>query len=348
MKRRTFLLGGLGALTLTACARPLPQGVTRLTYATPYSPSHPFSRADQAWMDFIHERTGGSLSIRPLWSGSLLSADQSMEELRHGVADIGLITPIYVKGGAHLLRIQAGFYSGVRSIEDQVALYRCMEQSSSQFAHELKGLKVLAVQGGNMPSLITREHPVKSLADMKGLRLRVPSELAEVIKELGADPVNMPMGEVYSALAKGVIDGVIAPGDTFKALHFAEVARYYWPLEISRGAYPARAMTLKTFEALNADQQAALNEGIAVWEAALAKNISEAQQAGLDAAAEAGVITFPVTPEDQSSFDTLYHRIAEQNAGHLDRYGINGTPVFKASRTSLTPDGHVSCPSPTV
>ena len=37
----------------------------------------------------------------------------------------------------------------------------------------------------------------------------------------------MPMGEVYSALAKGVIDGVVAPADTLRSLHFAEVAHYF-------------------------------------------------------------------------------------------------------------------------
>ncbi len=341
MKRRAFLLGGMA---LAGCARPQPPGVTRLTYATPYSPGHPFSRADQTWMTFVEERSGGSLRIRPMWSGSLLSSDQSMEELRHGVADIGLITPIYVKGGAHLLRIQAGFYSGVRTIENQVALYRCMEKSTTQFDHELKGLKVLAVQGGNMPSLITRNHPIKSLADLKGLRLRVPSELSDVIKALGADPVNMPMGEVYSALAKGIIDGVVAPGDTFRALHFSEVARYYWPLEISRGAYPARAMTLKRFEALQPEQRAVLEEGIAVWEKALATEIGKAQAAGLKAAAEAGVKTFPVSSHDQSTFDALYLEIAQRNAGHAKRYGIDGASVFKASRDSLRPDGQIFCP----
>lgn len=344
MKRRAFLLGGMA---LAGCSRPVAQGVTHLTYATPYSPSHPFSRADKTWMNFVAERSGGSLKVRPLWSGSLLSSDQSMEELRHGVADIGLITPIYVKGGAHLLRIQAGFYSGVRTVEDQVSLYRCMAKSTTQFDHELKGLKVLAVQGGNMPSLITRHHPVKSLADLKGLRVRVPSELSEVIRELGADPVNMPMGEVYSALAKGIIDGVVAPGDTFRALHFAEVARYYWPLEISRGAYPARAMTLTRFETLQPAQRAVLEEGIAVWEAALATEIRKAQAAGLKAAAEAGIKTFPVAPHDQSRFDALYLKIAERNAGHLKRYGIDGTTVFKASRDSLTPGGQISCPMST-
>ncbi len=85
--------------------------MTELVYATPYSPTHPFSRADQRWMDFVEQRSGGSLRIRPSWSGALLSSEHSMKELRHGVVDIGLITPIYVKGGAHLIRIQSGFYA---------------------------------------------------------------------------------------------------------------------------------------------------------------------------------------------------------------------------------------------
>jgi TRAP-type C4-dicarboxylate transport system substrate-binding protein len=110
-------------MLLAGCARPPEPGVTELVYATPYSPGHPFSRADQRWMRFVEERSGGSLRIRPSWSGALLSSEHSLVELRHGVADIGLITPIYVKGGAHLIRMQSGFYSGVTTIEQQVALY---------------------------------------------------------------------------------------------------------------------------------------------------------------------------------------------------------------------------------
>ena len=86
------------ALTLlAACGRAVPPGVTELTYATPYSPTHPFSKADQAWMAFVEQRSHGRIRIRPIWSGALLSSDMSMEELRHGVADVGLITPIYAR-----------------------------------------------------------------------------------------------------------------------------------------------------------------------------------------------------------------------------------------------------------
>ncbi|MBO9726969.1 MAG: ABC transporter substrate-binding protein, partial [Novosphingobium sp.] len=103
------------ALMLAGCSRVVPTGVTELVYATQYSPQHPFSRADKSWIDYVEKRSGGKLRIRVFWSGTLLSSDMSMEELRHGVADIGLVTPIYVKGGTHLIRIQSGFYSGART-----------------------------------------------------------------------------------------------------------------------------------------------------------------------------------------------------------------------------------------
>ena len=52
--------------------------------------------------------------------------------------------------------------------------------------------------------------------------------------QVARDPVNMPMGDVYSALAKGVLDGVIAPADTFKSLHFADVAGYALAMSVPR------------------------------------------------------------------------------------------------------------------
>ena len=125
-----------------------------LTYATPYGPGHPFSRADLRWIEHVERASGGSLRIRPVWSGGLLSSEMSMEELRHGVADIGLITPIYVRGGTHLIRMQSGFYSGADSIEAQVALYRCLERSTPLWFYILKEAEVL--EGG------TRLEPVGS------------------------------------------------------------------------------------------------------------------------------------------------------------------------------------------
>jgi TRAP-type C4-dicarboxylate transport system substrate-binding protein len=328
---------------LAACARPQKPGVEELVYATPYSPSHPFSKADQTWMKFVERRSGGTLKIRPSWSGAVLSSDMSMEELRHGVADIGLITPIYVKGGTHLIRIQSGFYSGADSVESQVALYDCIARANPEVGRELQGLKVLAVQGGSLPGVVTRDKDVRSLADLRGLRLRAPTELLTVLGSLGADPVNMPMADVYSAMAKGVIDGVVAPGDTFKALHFAEVAKHFNTLAVPRGAYPARAMGLARWNRLSPEHRRVLEEGKAVWEAALATEIRAALDRGLAEARAKGVSIAAMPAAEQARFDALYLRDAEVNARSLSRFGIDGLNAFRSARASIPARDRVQC-----
>jgi TRAP-type C4-dicarboxylate transport system substrate-binding protein len=330
-------------LALAGCTKAPDTGVVELVYATPYSPGHPFSLADQRWMRFVEERSGGTLRIRPSWSGALLSSEHSLIELRHGVVDIGLITPIYVKGGVHLIRMQSGFYSGADTIEKQVALYHCLAAGSEEFDREMAGLKILAVQGGSLPGIVTRDRLVRSLAELRGMRIRVPTELLNVMRALGADPVNMPMGDVYSALAKGIIDGLIAPTDTFKSLHLSEVARYYTQLIIPRGAYPARAMGRSRWEQLSAEHRAVLEESTSVWETALAEENRRALEEGWSFAQQAGIEKAVVSAADQQTFDALYLEEAARNAALLARYGIDGDTVLELAQASITSDGNVSC-----
>jgi TRAP-type C4-dicarboxylate transport system substrate-binding protein len=346
--RVAWLLVSLAPVGAGAAAAQTDSTPVVLTYASPYSPNHTFSLADRTWISWVEQHSNGHLRIRPNWSGALLSSDQSMIELRHGVADIGLITPIYARGGEQLIRTQAGFYDGARTFEQQVAMYRCLADTEPEFARELSGLKVLAIQGGTMPGVVTRTRAVSTLEDLRGLRLRAPSELLGVLRQLGADPVSMPMGEVYSALAKGVLDGVLAPADTLRALHFGEVAKYYWSLEIPRGAYPARAMELRRWLRLSPQDQALLEESTAVWEAALALQTRAAETAGQEMGERQGVLFRKATAEDQRQFDALYDRETERSAAALTAYGISGPEIYRHARVlsaGIAATGQVQCPS---
>lgn len=329
---------------LAACAPARPSAEYTLSYASPYPPSHPFSRADIAWMDHVKKASGGRIGFRPYWSGGLISSDMSMLEVRHGLADIALITPIYARGGAHLLRAQSGFYGGIATLADQVTVYDCLATRFPDFGKELEGLHVLAVQGGNFPGVLTRSKPVRTLADLKGLRLRAQSDAIDVLRELGADPVNMPMGEVYSALAKGVIDGVVAPADTIRSLHFAEVAHHFTALRFSRGAYPARAMSDAAWRRLPPDLQALLLRSKADWERALEQQILAAEQAGIDQAASHGVEMIPFPASEQARLDALYNRFALDQARRLAAFGIQGEPVFHEAQR-LIASGSKGCPA---
>lgn len=333
----------LAALALAGCSvAPKPSAEHVLSYASPYTPTHPFGLADQEWMKWVEARSGGRIAFKPYWSGALISSDMSMEEVRHGVADIGLITPIYSKGGAHLLRGQAAYYGGVRTITDQVAVYDCLADRFPHFENELHGLHVLAVQGGNFPGVLTRDRPIRSLADFKGLRLRAQSDAVDILKQLGADPVNMPMGEVYSALAKGVIDGVVAPADTIRSLHFAEVAKHFTTIRFSRGAYPARAMSDKTWRTLPPDLQAILSEGRKVWEEALNRQLLKAEQAGIDYGRKEGITFSSIPEQEQRAFDALYNKDARIQAERLGKIGIDAVPIYEEAQR-LIAGGDIQC-----
>jgi len=335
----------LVAAALAACAPKSQPGQYVLTYASPYPPTHPFSRADIAWMKEIEAKTGGRIKFAPYWGGSLISSDMSMTEIRHGVADIGLITPIYSRGGAHLLRAQAGFYGGIKDLPDQIAVYDCLAAQFPQFGKELSGLHILAVQAGNFPGILTRTRPVRSLSDLRGLRLRAQTDAIDVLRQLGADPVNMPMGEVYSALAKGVIDGVVAPADTIKSLHFAEVAKHFTTIRFSRGSYPARAMSDLAWRRLPPDLQALLQQSKPDWEAALNKEILAAEAAGNSFGREEGIDFINVSPADQARFDELYNHDAQLQADRLKKFGIDAQPVFAAAQKLIhgAGSGPVQC-----
>jgi len=330
MKYLTLLFMA-AAMLLAGCTRPDPN-VTTLTYASPYPPTHPFSKADIAWITWVEAASHGRIKIHPLWSGALLSSDQSMEEIRHGIADVGLITPIYTLGNAHAQRAQVGFYGHVGSITQQVGVYKCLLAAFPVLRDELHGLRVLAVQGGNLPGILTRNRAIRSLDDLRGLRIRSPAENTAVLRALGADPVDMPMGDVYPALAKGVIDGVIAPADTLKSLNFAEVASHFATLRVSRGAYPARAMNAERWKALPADLQLILARSQLVWEDALAEQITQAEQIGRTFGEQHHVAFVSVTPGDQARFDALYDRDSAVTAASLVRFGIDGTPIFQAAQ----------------
>ncbi|MGZ8311107.1 MAG: TRAP transporter substrate-binding protein DctP [Allosphingosinicella sp.] len=340
LPRLRALLGCLAALAAAGCAdrsAPAPMGADSilLTYASPYPAAHPFSQADQAWMDHVTRASDGRVRFVPFWSGVLLSSDMSMTEIRHGVADVGLITPIYARGGAHLLRAQSGFYGGVRSIEEQVRVYDCLAGRFPEFGRELEGLVVLAVQGGNFPGVVTRTRPIRHLSDFRGLRLRAQSDAVDVLRALGADPVNMPMADVYSAMAKGVIDGVVAPADTIRSLHFSEVGRFFTAIHFPRGAYPARAIAAGRFSRLPPDVQALLLQSRPFWEAELARNLLIAEQAGADFGREDGMTFSRLPAGEQARFDALYQSFSNDQARALQRFGIDGRPILAAAQAAI-------------
>ncbi len=89
-------------------------------------------------------------------------------------------------------------------------------------------VKLLALWTNDTTVLITRDKPVRTMADLKGLKIRAPSKLAAGLLEAwGAVPQTMPITKVYTAMQTGVIDGVFVGASAIRSFKLAEVGKYF-------------------------------------------------------------------------------------------------------------------------
>ena len=93
---------------------------------------------------------------------------------------------------------------------------------------EYPGVKVLALHAHNGGLIHTRDKPVVTMADLKGLRIRFPSApIKAMLESLGAVPQGLPPGKVYENTQKGVIDGTVFPWDPMHSFKLSEVMNYH-------------------------------------------------------------------------------------------------------------------------
>lgn len=125
---------------------------------------------------------------------------------------------------------------------------------------EYKGLKVLALLAHNGGLIHTRSKQIKTMKDLKGLRIRTPSPaISEMLRYLGATPVGMPPGRVYESLQKGVIDGTVFPWDPIASFHLAEVLKYHLDARIYTVSFYF-VMNKKKYDSLPADVRKVIDD----------------------------------------------------------------------------------------
>lgn len=223
--RRSFIAGAgaTGAALLASGCKPILSNL--LTSADAHPADFPTVRAVEYMGQWLAERTGGRLGIKVFAGGQLGSENDALEITSFGGLDftrvflsplnsiepltIPFALPFLFRSTAHLRRVMDS------PVADEVAA--SLEQ------HRLIGL-VFYDSGAR--SFYNTRRPIVTPADMQGLKLRVPgADLAiAMINALGANAVPIPYGEVYQALAQGVIDGAENNLPAFESARHYEVA----------------------------------------------------------------------------------------------------------------------------
>jgi len=278
----------------------------------------------------VSASTGGQLKIRIYPSGELgKGARQQYTRAVRGVADItmgvtGYTSSLFPK----TLHIE---FPGVakNGIDATAKMWKVMDK---HLATEFKGTKVLALYSTAPSVILTTKKPIRSLADLKGMKIRTPSRPAgEVLRAYGASPVSMPATKLYTAMSTGVIDGVMT-GPTSLLIW-----KLHEPANFATVGIPEMQMAI--FIAMN---RGSWNRLPAAQKAALAKasgkNLSIAAAKKLDAfakkalnlfASKKGKTIIKLSAVARAEFDKAAAKARAKLVAGLEKNGVPSSQVIQ-------------------
>lgn len=152
------------------------------------------------------------------------SPPQLFDQAKDGVADITWTLLGYSAGRFPLIEVfELPFMIG----NAEAASKAVWEYSQSHAAAEYKDVTPLAFHTHEPGYFFLTKRPVTQLADLRGLKLRAPTRIAnKTLAALGATPLGMPVPQVAEALSRGVIDGALLPYEVVPALKIQEVTKF--------------------------------------------------------------------------------------------------------------------------
>ena len=208
----------------------------------------------------IAERTGGRHEIKVFHSRQLGEEKETIEQTRVGAIDLNRTNVAPIGNFVPAMNVLAMPFL-FRSIEHLQKVLDGPIGNEILSSFEPYGFVGLTFYDSGARSIYNAVRPVKSIADLRGLRIRVQqSELmSEMIRSLGAEPVELPYGQVLTGLATHLIDGAENNWPSFVTTDHYKYAGYYTLTEHTMSP-EVLVMSLKAWRSLSADDQQIFRE----------------------------------------------------------------------------------------
>jgi len=218
----------------------------------------PYTKGMEKFAEEISAATDGKLSIEHFHSGQLGSDAEIFESVKQGSIDFA------VQGAIPGSSVAGAFYIPYL-FEDadhlEAVIYGDPGNKIKELIEEETGVKVIGFAPYPARMLTTNGVEVKTPADLKGLKIRVPETPAVVEgwQALGANPTPISFTELFTSLQTGVVDGQENPYEIIYNNSFYEVQD---TLNETYHSFPVRTLIMnkKRYESLSSEEQAALQE----------------------------------------------------------------------------------------
>ncbi|MBT3916315.1 MAG: TRAP transporter substrate-binding protein [Rhodospirillaceae bacterium] len=257
LKTAVSVVGLAGLATFYA---PSQASGVELKLASFTGPKHAMNRAFfTPWKKEVEKMSGGSLTIKMFVGGKLgKGGAKQFKRAVDGVADISFGLQGYTSS-----QFRATTLIELPNIaKDAVEATRAMWAAyDGLLDKEYKNVKLLFMWSVDRPLIMTLKKPVRSLADLKGMKIRTPSQMqSKTIKALGAVPIPMSITKVYNGMARGLVDGVLTSTTTLQGFKLAEVTKYF-TAGLPWGTSPMfLVMNKKSYEGLSPAHKAIIDK----------------------------------------------------------------------------------------
>lgn len=226
----TKVLGTLGLVSILAISAVAAEKKVKWKLAMTWGPTLvPFTTAVKDMATMVDEMSGGNFTIRIDASNKHKAPFGVLDMVKLGQYDMAHSASYYWKGKDINLLPFTSMPFGMTAPEQYAWFYHGGGMALMQKAYAKH--KVLSFPGGNtgvqMGGWFRNE--IKSLEDLKGLKMRIPGFAGEVMAEIGLTVTNIAPGELYTSLERGTIDATewIGPGMDIN-MGFHKIAPFYY------------------------------------------------------------------------------------------------------------------------
>ncbi len=226
--RRALLAGALAGATSGSAALASTQDGAPLTAVDVHPDDYPTVAAVRWLGEELQRESGGRLSIRIYPGGQLGAETETVALTRFGVLDFCRVTAAALNNVFPLTQALTMPYA----YEDEAHMRRVVDGAVGRdilASFERRGLVGLCFYDGGMRSMYNVRGPIRTPADMRGLKVRVPRSdmFMETLAAMGANATPIPFGEVFTGLQTHLLDGAENNWATYQSTRQYEVARYW-------------------------------------------------------------------------------------------------------------------------
>jgi TRAP-type mannitol/chloroaromatic compound transport system substrate-binding protein len=173
--------------------------------------------------------SGGSIEVKLYPKNTLVPALAVFDACSSGQIDAFHSGPYYWKGKNASFSLFSGIPFGFTA--EEINSWMLFGGGYELWREQYAKYNLFPFMGGNTNIQMGGWYrkPLKSLADMQGLKMRIPGIAGEVFAKMGVNPILLPAGEIYTSLERGVIDATewVGPALDLK-MGFYKVAPYYY------------------------------------------------------------------------------------------------------------------------